>query len=42
LVTDELADVDTLLPRILEQAAAINAIVMLPPMITASAPVRSI
>jgi ubiquinone/menaquinone biosynthesis C-methylase UbiE len=41
LVTDELADVDTLLPRILEQAAAINAIVMLPPMITASAPVRS-
>jgi ubiquinone/menaquinone biosynthesis C-methylase UbiE len=41
LVTDELADIDTLLPRILEQAAAADAILVLPPMITASASVRS-
>lgn len=35
LVTDELADVDTLLPRMVEQVAAADAIVILPPMITA-------
>ena len=39
LVTDELADIDTLLPRMLEQAAAADAIVILPPMITAWTPV---
>ena len=41
LVTDELADIDTLLPRMLEQAAAADAIVILPPMITARTPVRA-
>jgi ubiquinone/menaquinone biosynthesis C-methylase UbiE len=41
LVTGELADIDTLLPRILEQAAAADAIVVLPPMITAWASVRA-
>jgi ubiquinone/menaquinone biosynthesis C-methylase UbiE len=41
LVTDELADIDLLLPRMLEQAAAADAIVMLPPMITASTTVRA-
>ena len=35
LATGELADIDTLLPRILEQAAAADAILVLPPMITA-------
>ena len=35
LVTDELADIDTLLPRMLEQAAEGDAILVLPPMITA-------
>ena len=40
-VTDELADVDTLLPRMLEQAAAADAIVILPPMITAWTSVRA-
>jgi hypothetical protein len=35
LVTDELADIDALLPRILEQVAAGDAILVLPPMITA-------
>jgi ubiquinone/menaquinone biosynthesis C-methylase UbiE len=35
LVTDELADLDTLLPRMLEQAAEGDAILVLPPMITA-------
>lgn len=40
LVTDELADVDTLLPRILEQAAGEDAILVLPPMITAWARVN--
>lgn len=41
LATDELADIDTLLPRILEQAAAADAIVVLPPMITAWTRVRA-
>lgn len=41
LVTDELADIDTLLPRTLEQAAAADAILMLPPMITAWTTVRA-
>jgi len=41
LVTDEIADVDTLLPRMLEQAAAADAIIMLPPMITVWSPVRA-
>ena len=41
LVTDELADIDTLLPRMLEQAAAADAIIMLPPMITVWSPVRA-
>jgi ubiquinone/menaquinone biosynthesis C-methylase UbiE len=40
LVTDELADVDTLLPRMLEQAAAADAILLLPPMITTWTSVR--
>lgn len=35
LVTDELADIDTLLTRMLEQAGAADAILILPPMITA-------
>jgi 2-polyprenyl-3-methyl-5-hydroxy-6-metoxy-1,4-benzoquinol methylase len=35
LVTDELADVDLLLPRWQEEAAAAGAIIMMPPMITA-------
>ncbi len=35
LATDELTDIDTLLTRMLEQAAAADAIVVLPPMITA-------
>ena len=35
LVSDELSDIATLLPRALEQAAAADAIVVLPPMITA-------
>jgi SAM-dependent methyltransferase len=35
LVTDELADIDTLLPRWQEEAAAAGAVVMMPPMITA-------
>jgi SAM-dependent methyltransferase len=35
LVTDELADLETLLPRMLDQVAAADAIVILPPMITA-------
>jgi hypothetical protein len=34
-VTDELADIDTLLPRWQEEAAAAGAVVMMPPMITA-------
>jgi ubiquinone/menaquinone biosynthesis C-methylase UbiE len=34
LVTDDIADVDTLLQRMLEQAAASDAILLLPPMIT--------
>jgi SAM-dependent methyltransferase len=37
LVPDELADVDTLLARMQEEVAAGDAIVMMPPMITASA-----
>lgn len=41
LVTDELADIDTLLPRSLEQATVADAILMLPPMITAWTTVRS-
>jgi hypothetical protein len=41
LVTDELPDIETLLPRMLEQAAAADAIVNLPPMITAWTPVRA-
>ncbi|HXO54169.1 MAG TPA: class I SAM-dependent methyltransferase [Mycobacterium sp.] len=41
LVTDELADIDTLLPRTLEQATVADAILMLPPMITAWTTVRS-
>jgi ubiquinone/menaquinone biosynthesis C-methylase UbiE len=41
LVTDDIADVDTLLPRMLEQAAASDAILLLPPMITTWTPVRS-
>jgi ubiquinone/menaquinone biosynthesis C-methylase UbiE len=41
LVTDELADIDTLLPRTLEQAAVADAILMLPPMITAWTTVRA-
>jgi hypothetical protein len=41
LVTDEIADIDTLLPGMLEQAAAADAIIMLPPMITAWIPVRA-
>jgi SAM-dependent methyltransferase len=41
LVTDDLADIDTLLPRILGQAAAAEAILILPPMISAWTPVRS-
>jgi ubiquinone/menaquinone biosynthesis C-methylase UbiE len=36
LVADELADIDGLLPRMLEEAAAGDAILLLPPMITAS------
>jgi len=40
LVTDEIAEIDTLLPRMLEQAAAADAIIMLPPMITVWSPVR--
>jgi ubiquinone/menaquinone biosynthesis C-methylase UbiE len=40
-VADELADIDGLLPRMLEEAAAGDAILMLPPMITASATVRA-
>jgi SAM-dependent methyltransferase len=35
LVTDELADLDTLLPRVQVQVAEADAIVILPPMITA-------
>jgi ubiquinone/menaquinone biosynthesis C-methylase UbiE len=41
LVADELADIDTVLPRMLEQAAGADAIVVLPPMITASTYVRA-
>jgi ubiquinone/menaquinone biosynthesis C-methylase UbiE len=41
LVTDELADIDTLLPRTLEQATVADAILMLPPMITAWTTVRA-
>jgi SAM-dependent methyltransferase len=41
LVTDELADPETLLPRMLEQVAEADAIVILPPMITAWAERRS-
>jgi SAM-dependent methyltransferase len=41
LVTDELTDIDTLLPRILEQAVAADAILVLPPMITAWTTVRA-
>lgn len=41
LVADELADIDGLLPRMLEQAAAGDAILTLPPMITASTTVRA-
>jgi hypothetical protein len=41
LVTDELADIDALLPRTLEQAAAADAIIVLPPMITAWTSVRA-
>jgi ubiquinone/menaquinone biosynthesis C-methylase UbiE len=37
LVTDELADLDALLPRLQEEAAAHDAIVVMPPMITATA-----
>ena len=40
LVTDEIAEIDTLLPRMLEQAAAADAIIILPPMITVWSPVR--
>jgi SAM-dependent methyltransferase len=36
LVTDELADLDTLLPRLQEEAAADDAIIVMPPMITAT------
>jgi len=35
LVTDDLADIDTLLPRWRAEAAAAGAVVMMPPMITA-------
>jgi hypothetical protein len=35
VVPDELADLDTLLQRIQEEVAAGDAIVMMPPMITA-------
>ena len=41
LVSDELSDIATLLPRALEQAAAADAIVVLPPMITAWTSVRA-
>jgi ubiquinone/menaquinone biosynthesis C-methylase UbiE len=41
LVADELADIDGLLPRMLEQAAEGDAILMLPPMITTSTTVRA-
>jgi ubiquinone/menaquinone biosynthesis C-methylase UbiE len=41
VVTDELADIDALLPRTLEQAAAADAIIVLPPMITAWTSVRA-
>jgi SAM-dependent methyltransferase len=41
LVTDELANIATLLPQTLKQAAAADAILILPPMITAWTPVRS-
>jgi ubiquinone/menaquinone biosynthesis C-methylase UbiE len=41
LVTDELADIDALLPRTLEQAAAADGIIVLPPMITAWTSVRA-
>ena len=39
LVTDELADVGTLLPRLRDEAVSTEAIVMLPPLITAWATV---
>lgn len=35
LITDELADLDTLLARFLQEAAAMGAVVMMPPLITA-------
>jgi len=35
LVTEELADISTLLPRWREKAAAADAVVMMPPLITA-------
>ncbi|HME78595.1 MAG TPA: methyltransferase domain-containing protein [Mycobacterium sp.] len=35
LVTDDLADIDTLLPRWRDEAAAASAVIMMPPMITA-------
>jgi hypothetical protein len=41
LAGGELADIDTLLPRMLEQAAMADAILVLPPMITAWATVPS-
>jgi hypothetical protein len=36
MVTDELADLDTLLPRLREEVANADAVVMLPTLITAS------
>ncbi|HEX4586701.1 MAG TPA: methyltransferase domain-containing protein [Mycobacterium sp.] len=41
LVTDELAAIETLLPRMLQQAGVADAIVVLPPMITAWTSVRA-
>jgi hypothetical protein len=35
LVTNDLADIDTLLPQWREEAATAGAVVMMPPMITA-------
>ena len=36
MVTDELADLDTLLPRLREEVANADAVVMLPTLLTAS------
>jgi hypothetical protein len=41
LVPDELAAIETLLPRMLQQAGVADAIVVLPPMITAWTSVRA-